>query len=72
MYVVFVIPSIFGKTTAAPNFGKCNIVLFPEKDKKILFPFPTLAVWGESTFSHNFSGSGLFLLLPAEDEFEKQ
>jgi len=57
LYVVFVIASFFGKTTAAPNFGKCNIILFPKSfpektDKKILFPFPTLALWGESTFSH--------------------
>ena len=34
MYVVFVIPSIFGKTTAAPNFGKCNIILSPEKPRQ--------------------------------------
>ena len=30
LYVVFVIASFFGETTAAPNFGKCNIILFPK------------------------------------------
>ena len=53
--VVFEIASFFGETTAAPNFGKCNIILFPksfpEKTRQENF-ISVSDSWGESTFSH--------------------
>ena len=67
LYVVFVTASFFGETTAAaPNFGKCNIILFPksfpEKTRQENFILSVSDSWlvgRVDFFSHMFASRGL-------------
>ena len=65
LYVVFVIASFFGETTAAPNFGKCNIILFPKsfpektRQENFLSVSDSCPVGRVDFFSHMFASRGL-------------
>ena len=65
LYVVFVIASFFGETTAATNFGKCNIILFPKsfpektRQENFISVSDSCLVGRVEFFSHMFGSRGL-------------